>query len=164
MKTARIFVAVQGVLTSAALISKLLWMSQLQRREGCTCPLDEADEARFAQAKRRCKALRKALGIATEIPELSCRVRNSLEHYDDRMDRSLASDDGTVYATGVGRPDSVGDGTQGFMRGFDPDTMTASVSGDSISSPELMAVVDDLSSRAKQWLQANTVYKPLPDI
>lgn len=80
------------------------------------------------------------------------------------MDRWLASDDGTVYATGVGRPDSVCDGMQGFMRGFDPDTMTASVSGDSISLPELMAVVDDLSSRAKQGLQAHTVYKPLPDI
>ena len=52
------------------------------------------------------------------MPELSRRVRNSLEHYDDRMDRWLAADDGTVYATGVGSPDSVGDGTQGFMRGF----------------------------------------------
>lgn len=38
LKMARIFLAVQGVLTSAAPISKLLWMSQPQRREGCTCP------------------------------------------------------------------------------------------------------------------------------
>ena len=65
VKNAGIFLAVQGVLTSAALISKLLWMSQPQRREGCKCPLDEADEARFTQAKRRCKALRKALGLET---------------------------------------------------------------------------------------------------
>ena len=108
LNTARIFLAVQGVLTSAALISKLLWMSQPQRREGCTCPPEEADEARFAQAKRRCRALRKALGIANEMPELNRRVRNSLEHYDDRMDRWLAADDGTIYATGVGPPDSVG--------------------------------------------------------
>jgi hypothetical protein len=164
LKMARIFLAVQGVLTSAALISKLLWMSQPQRREGCTCPPEEADDARFAQAKRRCKALRKALGIANEMPELNRRVRNSLEHYDDRMDRWLAADDATIYATGVGPPDSVGDGTQGFMRGFDPPTMTASVRGDSISLPELMGAVEDLSSRAKQWLQANTAYTPPPDI
>jgi hypothetical protein len=98
------------------------------------------------------------------MPELNRRVRNSLEHYDDRMDRWLAADDATIYATGVGPPDSVGDGTQGFMRGFDPPTMTAPVRGDSISLPELMGAVEDLSSRAKQWLQANTAYTPPPDI
>lgn len=57
LKSARIFLAVQGVLTAAALISKLLWMSRPPRREGCRCPLDEADEASFARAKRRCNAL-----------------------------------------------------------------------------------------------------------
>lgn len=91
-------------------------------------------------------------------------MRNSLEHYDDRIDRWLAADDGTVYATGIGAPENVGDGTQGFMRGFDPDSMTASASGDSIPLPEVMAAIEDLSNRAKDWLQKNTAYTPQPDI
>ena len=38
----RVFLAVQVILTSGALVSKLLWMSQPQRPQGCTCPPDQA--------------------------------------------------------------------------------------------------------------------------
>lgn len=161
-RSSEIFLAVQGVLTASALISKLLWMSQPQRRAGCSCPLDPADEERFAQAKERCAALRKALKLKGEPPELSRRVRNAIEHYDDRIDRWIAADDGTVFATGIGPPESIGDGTYGFMRGFDPATMTAQMRGDSISLPDVMAAIDDLAQRAAGWLEENTAWRPRP--
>jgi hypothetical protein len=105
LKTARVFLAVQGVLTAAARIEKLLWMSGPRRRVGCRCPPDEANQARNARAKRRVKALRKALGTPSLMYLLKRRVRDSLEYYDDGIERWLA---------------------------FDPDSMTASITGKSI--------------------------------
>jgi len=77
--TYRTWFALQGILASAANLSKLLWGS---------------DDPRMTQAKRdqreaERKALRDSLGVTDESPLKSRRVRNAFEHFDERLEDRL---------------------------------------------------------------------------
>lgn len=155
-----VFYAAQGMLTAGALVSKMLWMSQPQRRAGCACVSDPAEQEIAERAKRRCKDLRAALGVKGDIPELSSRrVRNAFEHFDSRLDSYFADGNMTYVDIVVGPPDTVvyrsGRPTK-YLRRYDPDTTELHVLDDSISLQALLTALEDLAERAKQWLADNS--------
>lgn len=153
---ARVFLAVQAILASGALVSKLLWMSQPQRPQGCTCPPDPAAVERNDRAKERCKALRNALNIKGGILQ-SRKVRNSFEHFDDYLDSYFAHDPGRMVADRFIASLDPLQGSVLFMRHLDPDSNIISILGESVPLAEIRDAVTDVADRAAQWLDEYAV-------
>lgn len=75
-----------AMLTHAGNLSKLLWPSRPIHREGEN---DQAYRQRVKNQEKRGKQLRAALGIMGPSPLQSRKVRNHLEHYDERLETYL---------------------------------------------------------------------------
>ena len=157
-----VFFAAQGMLTAGALVSKILWMSQPQRPDGCRCPQLPSEKEKAMRAKRRCKELRDELGIKDQMQELSSRrVRNAFEHFDDRIDTFFADGNTWYFDRIVGPSNTVVVRNEGidravkYMRRFDPEKVELSVLDDSISLQALLDALDDIGIRAQRWLDTN---------
>ncbi|MCE4268210.1 hypothetical protein [Rhodococcus globerulus] len=140
----RCFLAAQSILTCAALVSKVLWTSSRAKDAG-----NERDRAE----------LRMALGI-TSLPALkSRRVRNSIEHFDDRLDNFFSNAEGssTIAERIIGPIDTitVGDIPVRYLRHLDLDDDTFTVLEDSVSLGDLTEAVDEVARKAEAWLQSN---------
>ena len=88
---AKVFADVQAMVTAAALVSKLLWPSPPKFDIDCK-PLTPEDEAMRLLALDRGEQLRRVLGkdVVKKLQVLySKKVRNSLEHFDERLDQYL---------------------------------------------------------------------------
>ncbi|WP_156425494.1 MULTISPECIES: hypothetical protein [unclassified Mycobacterium] len=164
------FLAAQSMLTTGALISKILVPSQgIRRPDGCRCPVNAEEQEQHERMVKRCKELRKALGYGKGgIPAIlqQRKVRNGFEHFDARLDDFFASSNLLIVDRYVGPVDRLierdGKTIAVAMRRLDPDARTANVLDDSISLEELSDAVIDVGKRAQQWLDGRA--KPLTDL
>lgn len=144
----RSFASVQLLLSSAALISKLLYPSNMNSQNGETTELSEF-------SKMRAKRLRKKLRVRGNFPLLERRsVRNKFEHWDEQMDNAVLSNrnaltdlsvyDGTVH-------DANGKQVH-HLRKIMPEARTIVFADDTVNIDALMAEIEEISSRASAVL------------
>ncbi|WP_172936445.1 hypothetical protein [Rhodococcus sp. MS16] len=118
----------------------------------------QAHEQKMLETRDRAE-LRMALGI-TSLPALkSRRVRNSIEHFDDRLDNFFSNAEGssTIAERIIGPIDTitVGDIPVRYLRHLDLDDDTFTVLEDSVSLGDLTEAVDEVARKAEAWLQSN---------
>lgn len=156
----RIYSAAQMLLTCGAQISKLLWVR----------PSSKWSPERTEVAKQRAQALRELL-MPDEILKHR-NVRNSVEHFDERLD--------VLVEEMRGHEDEVGDGplrvvtwidlglavredadfpNAKYLRNIDPTTLIYTALDEDISLLRLLAAIDDVARRATEWL---TAHEPPP--
>ncbi|BCN51953.1 hypothetical protein RE9425_03430 [Prescottella equi] len=121
----KIAAGVQQVLYSAAMVSKFLW------------PISKSD-----WASARAAGLRDCLSVGDDNPLNSRAVRDSIEHYDERLDAFAAKDYNTFVFSHwmVASEATFGvlgtDNSSPLMRGIDPDTLVVRLLGRDKDTPE----------------------------
>lgn len=126
--------ALQGILTAAANISKMLWSG--------------APEPTRAEQIAERKPIRDALGIQDDSCLREIKVRNSLEHYDDRLERWYHKSSGAYIARGIGDMTLLGEGMNaaGFVR-YEPESGIVTFGKHSVSIPGIIAECQNLKDR-----------------
>lgn len=137
------FFLLHAALGHAANASKILWPSADRR-----------------SAARRGAQLQALLGIVSDHP-LACRkLRNHLEHFDERLDRwAQTTRDANFFDRFIGPPGMIkieSDQPDPIMRHYDPATADAYFMGEKCSVLELMGGCQDVLSRITAFAQAST--------
>lgn len=134
----RTFAAAQLLLAAAAMISKLLWTKPKNKRGPDLRSKLQIEETSVSVLKNR-------------------KVRNGLEHFDERLDRYFSEGHRNVIDQNIadrgrilvnGKPPM-------HLRLIDPTRKTISVLDDEVSLQELADAVADVTERAKDWLSTN---------
>lgn len=152
----RTFAAVQSLLAASAMVSKLLWPHppNILPNDSPIEP-DQEEHRQFTLARGR--TLRKALKIKG-IPVLESRkVRNALEHFDDRLDRYFREGHRMVIDRNIGPREQmiIVDGQiPTHLRLIDNEKCTISVLDDEVSIQQLFDAMMDVMRRANEWLSS----------
>lgn len=163
-----LFEGTQGLLGTAANISKILWPNPAQTRPG-GAPLAPAEEEAKKRTITRGKELRKVLSPGKNSPLQVNKVRNAFEHFDERLDtfiyeRAMADAAGEPYATSV-QDFSVFDGPATLpingvtgrpiphMRMFDSSAGVVHVFDASADVRQYMDAIEDLHVKCDEWLK-----------
>ncbi|MFT2815648.1 hypothetical protein [Leifsonia sp. A12D58] len=152
---ARAFASVQALLGAAALISKLLWPQPPSRNaNGDSLTSDEETQRAFTIARAR--RLRELTAIKG-LPILESRkVRNGLEHFDERLDKFFLSGQSIVADRNIGPKDRlviIGDAPAMHLRLIDNERLTASVLGDEVSLQGLMNATQLVGMKASAAIE-----------
>lgn len=136
------FFMVHALLMYAANVSKLLWIGGRARNATSRSIMEP-------RAQQLRAALKIGSGYAIEVPK----VRNALEHFDERLDAWVARHEGFIDSNiGSLGSDFGGVGAGGTMRHLDPTTMTVHFRDE---SEDLNAIAEELAqigSAAQQWV------------
>ena len=139
----RIIRSIHGVLTHAALISKLLSPSSASE-----------------YSQQRAVQLRSLLSIADSDKILSRRLRNHFEHYDERLDDWAQNSENHNLATysvgGAGMIHSLGEKEQ-FMR-FDPATSELWFRGERMFLAEIIRSVQTIQKKIADYAASDDVH------
>ncbi|MCU1419569.1 MAG: hypothetical protein JWR57_738 [Mycetocola sp.] len=146
----RAFASVQALLGSAALISKLLWPKPpALKPDGTSLTADE--DLQRAYTLGRGRQLRELTGIRS-LPILESRkVRNGLEHFDERLDAFFFSGQSIVADRNIGPRDRmivIGDTPAMHLRLIDNERLTASVLSDEVSLQEITDATQKVGTSA----------------
>ncbi len=135
------FAGAQGILTSGALVSKLFWVETGRDR----------DRERAAFTEDRAASLREALD-PTPILKLRS-VRNSVEHFDARLDDLLRSSPAPNMIDASIMPRSMLniDGLL-YLRHIDPETMTYSALDEEVGLHDVYDAIKKAGASARTWL------------
>ena len=132
-----IWVPIQGLLTVGAMISKTLWPT-----------------GRSKKSVERGLALRAALQIE-HLPVLEDRaVRNSFEHFDERLDSFLEKKASVIVDSNIGPKDFLvyPEGHEPVhLRHFNPATLVTSVLEKEINLVDLWAGIEQVQERIGAW-------------
>lgn len=136
--TTRTWAALQGILVSAANISKLLWGS--------------GNEKGRAKLEARRKPLRDQLGIADSSVLNSTRLRNDFEHFDERIEKWFGGPGShTFVGRNIGPPDflAMSDGREPPPKfgHFDPQTGIVEFWENSVNILEVIRAARELHQR-----------------
>lgn len=152
------FAASQALLTSAALISKLLWPAP----------------ARWMSAERKKTAvdrgahLRTELQVSDDSPLRTRTVRNAFEHFDEVLDEWLDQHAGYVadriVTDAPNGPISIAEKPARYLRMINNRALTVSVMDEAADLQELMAAMDRLSEAADTWLRTKGAATPPPGL
>ncbi|MET4094550.1 hypothetical protein [Arthrobacter sp. UYCu712] len=141
----------QNFMATAASLSKLLWTNPSPVKPVWLDIDDEDYEAYCKHAATRSKSLRKVLKVTDSSPLKSRKVRNSLEHFDERLDAHTFAGKpivdrnwGPLHMMPFKRED--------ILRHFDPQTLTLTVLSESVSFPDLIAEMSRVGARAQTLL------------
>lgn len=128
-----LFAHMQALLSAAAMLSKFLWES----------PRSDPEDVR-AWAKARAARLRSVLEVNDDSPLKRRNVRNSLEHFDDRLDRTLLRQGGVIdYHVGHARSVLIGpDGDQEPLYLRRLDLVAGTISALDVTRPPNSSEVD----------------------
>lgn len=140
----RLLGAAQGILTAAAQISKLLYADTLR---------DWSDE-RVKFALDRAKAVRAVVQPGEILQRRS--VRNSVEHYDARLDDALFAEPGALIVDANVSPKRmiVAPGAI-WLRNLDPESLTYSALDAEVSLRDLYRAIEEVAGRAQAWLDTH---------
>lgn len=139
--THSIFGAAQAIMTAAAQMSKLFWADLDSRWT----------EERREFAKSRAKYLRRALK-PDELLSMR-KVRNSIEHFDSRLDDLLiATPDINIADLNVAPEGAIRIGGV-FLRHLDNENLTLKVLDVEANLIEVMTAMNGVAERAEQWLE-----------
>ncbi|GAB3587731.1 hypothetical protein [Calidifontibacter terrae] len=143
----------RGVANASAMVSKLLWPSSPRRGEG-------EDAAQFqrrkALAQVRGPELRELLEVAEDSPLQNRRVRDAVEHFDERLDRRLSSPDRNIMRDSVGPPNMIhfAEATEPFyLNHYDPASTIFTILGDEVNLHEMHAHLSRLLEAAMGAMQ-----------
>lgn len=152
---ARAFASVQALLGAAALISKLLW-PQPPSRNANGDSLTSGEETQRAYTIARARRLRELTAIKA-LPILESRkVRNGLEHFDERLDKFFLSSQTIVADRNIGPKDRlvvIDDSPAMHLRLIDDERLTASVLDDEVSLQDLMDATQLVGTKASAALE-----------
>ena len=149
--TTQAFLAAQSIVTTGALVSKILSAREKQQH---------------TPAMQRCTELNNALGFYGELPQAirNRKVRNSMEHFDERLDSFFGENpNANFFDRNIGPRNSmiiINGEVPRHMRFLDNTTHTLSVLEDEISLQEVANAVLDIARRAQQWL-VNHEFRPV---
>ncbi|WP_314097866.1 hypothetical protein [Microbacterium foliorum] len=138
------FSGAQGILTAGALVSKLLWADTGR----------DWEPERVAFAVARAEALREIVGVAKDSILKVRAVRNSVEHFDARLDDLLRKHptantiDSSVIPKSMMSVDNLV-----YLRHIDPETMTYSALDDEINLQALFSAIQEAGTAAREWIQ-----------
>ncbi|MBO1267808.1 hypothetical protein [Arthrobacter cavernae] len=143
------YAAAQALLTSAAQISKLLWVVMPKRKPSGSGLSDEQYAAKRSFTLARAKAVRKVLNVSDDSILKNRQVRNAVEHFDERIDSHIL--DGAVQLVDsnvcsvheLGGIDPIN-----MLRHIDPYTNRVSVLDDGTSLTELWSAIQSIGSAA----------------
>jgi hypothetical protein len=130
----RKFLYAHALVAAAGNVSKLLW------------PPD-----RRAWTSGRGTALRQGFGVTDANPLANRKLRDHLEHFDERLDQWLAEHGETFVDLNVAPPGAIqieGLEPGAVLRQLDPATWTYSFRGEEFSLPEIVQAATDLRNRA----------------
>lgn len=140
----------QGILTAAAAISKLLWVSMPKDAPADSGMTQEEYSERRSFSLRRASALRSALEVSGNSILQSRQVRNAVEHYDERLDSFYMFKDGPLMDANIGPLKRMTNlPRENILRHLDPDTGEVSVLDKAIRLQDLLAAIDEIGTRAK---------------
>ena len=136
----RFWYSLNGLLGATSRLSKLFW------------PSGSKKSPRWRPAEARCKELREFFGIADDSPLKSRVLRDSFEHFDERMDKRL---DEVPYGYMLDhemapRKGEERWGSSNLGRRVDPDTWTLSFERDQIELKSLESSVRDLVRKMRK--------------
>lgn len=139
------------VASEAAMVAKYLWpiKPNLAKKRS---PDYEASCLRRAFSEHRGNVLRAALDVDDTNPLNDRDLRNSIEHFDERIDARLLSSDRILVGQSwgprhlIGLPEHAG---EVLLRHYDPTTGIYSVLDTRISLPAVTAELEVLATRAK---------------
>ncbi len=140
---ARSFAAVQALLAAGAMVSKMIWPSPRSPK----------------WSRDRGEHLEQTLGVASMEVLRSRRVRNSLEHFDERLDEYFQDGHRSVFDRNIGPKNSmiVVDGEIPLhLRLLDPRAGTISVLNDDVRIKDLVDALRGVGAKADVWLTLNT--------
>jgi len=118
-------------------------------------PLKEAEEVQRKTTLDRGRTLRTALGIKGSPLLESRKVRNALEHFDDRSDRYFEAGHRMVVDRNIGPKNRlvvIGDKPALHLRLIDTEAGTVSVLEDEVPIQGLFDAIVDVSNRVHGWL------------
>ncbi|WP_187250474.1 hypothetical protein [Microbacterium sp. 4-7] len=138
----RAFAAAQAILTSAAQTSKLFW----------PFPPDSDQSDRVKRAIARGEYLQEIIGPDPVL--MSRNVRNSVEHYDDRLDAFFSKDTTSgLYESLIGsKASKYAHGKVVWLRHLDPETMVYSFLGKEVHLEKLVVAMREASAAANRWI------------
>jgi len=147
-----LFAALREIVGAAAMVSKLASEPGLRRRAG-------ESTADFKRRKTRAAARASAISTALEtgsLPTVTSRaVRNSIEHYDERMDEWFLALDRPTAVTfdGVVLEAFERHGVVGaqHLKSFERATSTFNVAGQTINMGVLREELRAVGQRAEEW-------------
>lgn len=139
-KLARVFGSSQAILTAGAQLSKLMWAD--------TSPDWTSDRRQFAVDRAaRLRAIIKPSGILQRRA-----VRNSVEHYDARLDDVVLDPPRVVADVNIAPRSLTGSADAVFLRHYDPETNEYTALGHSVNIQDLFDAILDAGDSARQWL------------
>jgi hypothetical protein len=150
----RAFAAVQSLLAAGAMVSKMLWPTPSKLRVDGSA-LDEREEEQRQNTLARGRTLRSELAIKRCPPLETRKVRNALEHFDDRLDRYFEDGHRMVVDRNIGPKGQmvvIGGTPALHLRLIDPAAGTMSVLEEELHLQELVDAIADVSKRASRWL------------
>lgn len=141
----------QNILAAAANVSKLLWASPPKEKPEWL-EVKDADYEEFrTYVLRRAKKLRRVLKVSDDSILKSRRVRNALEHFDDRLDAHtflgkpiVDMNWGPLHKMPFGRDD--------VLRNLDPATGILSVLSEAVPLGEVFQELDRIHALASGLL------------
>lgn len=146
---AGMFAAVQGILSAAALVSKVLWPA----------PARWLAAERKAAMETRGEHLRALVSVPDESPLRSRAVRNAFEHFDEHLDDWLEGPERYVVDRVVtNAPESailIDGSPPSFLRLIDEQRNVVSVLDNSVAIQDLMDALAALRVSCIAWLDLN---------
>jgi len=154
------FANVQSILAASAMLSKLLWPQPSARDRDGNRLTGEAEQQRLRTVQRG-RSLRTLLIVGsdnTQPLEDNRTVRNSFEHFDERLDAFIYMEsqgsrnivDRNIVPLGA----IVMNGSEPkHLRRIDPQTVSVSVLDDKVDLQPLVNLVQAVKSRATSWLE-----------
>ncbi|TCL84813.1 MULTISPECIES: hypothetical protein [unclassified Rathayibacter] len=143
----RIYQSLQNMLTAAAQISKLFWP---------TIDPDAVAERRLF-VKARSKTLRTLAQVGNGSLLETRRVRNSIEHFDERLDSVMIDPPNAVIDSYIGRLNAIviENSTRVNLRSYDPYSGDLSLLDDSVPIRDLFLEICRVGHNAEMWLEAH---------
>lgn len=139
----------EAVISDTAMVAQLLWPDA---RPG---PGESGEEfkRRKAYARERGSALRQIIGISGDSPLRSKALRNSIEHFDERLDKVTMDPPRLIMRNNIGPIDMI-DGIEGaeamHLHHFNPEDGRYTILGDSVSIPEVIQALQSLSIQVEE--------------
>lgn len=140
-----VFRSLHSFLTHASNVSRLLWPAMLPKKKSET---DEEHERRIGALEKvtRSRALRAEFGLADVHVLKNRKLRDHLEHFDERLDHwRTTSIHHNIVNDLIGPPNAVGGvAATDMMRWFDPTTKSFTFRGEAFNLQEIATALDEL--------------------
>lgn len=149
----------ETVVSETAMVAQLIWPKTKNGQMGPGETKPERDQ-RMKFAEGRGAAIREALSVPEDSPIRSRALRNSIEHFDERLDRLMMYPPRIILRNNIGSKDMI-TGIEGLeemhLHHFNPEDGQYTILGESVSLPDVTRALQALDRQvvaAKERLAA----------